>query len=159
MPEFSINTLTAVVEQLPVPVILTTEEGDIVAISHASHSLIGAPGPGDTVSSLLERAVPTPQTVEHRVEADGSPFLLVALDDSLRTPPADVAALARATAHDFNNLLGVIINFTSLAAAQVAPGSNAAQDLQEVLVASRRAATLTQRLLQIAASAPDHETE
>lgn len=155
MPEFTINTLSAVVEHLPVPVVLTTAEGAVVSASRASLPIVGVLEAGERLEALIAGLDPVPLTTEHPVEADGLPHLLVALDDR-PLPPADVAALARATAHDFNNLLGVIINFASLAAAQVPEGSSAAQDLQEVLVASRRAATLTQRLLQIATAPPDH---
>jgi signal transduction histidine kinase len=154
MPEFPISTLAAVVECLPVPVFLTTENGTVVASSRATTAIVGAVDDGVHVDALLAQLSPVPTTTHHRVETDGAAHVLVALDGSPATP-SDVAALARATAHDFNNLLGVIINFASLAASQVPEGSGAAQDLQEVLVASRRAATLTQRLLQIAAAAPD----
>ncbi|MEH3052517.1 MAG: hypothetical protein PGN13_00720 [Patulibacter minatonensis] len=154
MTELPISMLAKVVEQLPVPVVLTTATGSVVAASHASHPFIGNPRDGATLDGLLEHLTPVPTTTHHPLTADGEPHLLVAIDGH-EPPPADVAALARATAHDFNNLLGVIINFASLAASEVPAGSSAAQDLQEVLVASRRAATLTQRLLQIAASAPD----
>ena len=159
MPELSLTTLASVVEQLPVPVLLTTENGDLVAASHASRSLVGAIAPGDNLGELLRAAIGGPHTVEHRVDPDGLPHLLVALDERLAPVPRDVAALAKATAHDFNNLLGVIINFASLAASQAPAGTDIARDLDEVLVAARRAATLTTRLLQIAAAAPDHESK
>ncbi len=154
MPEFTISTLAAVVEHLPLPVVLTTVDGDVVIASHASEPIVGAVERGMPLEQLLANVDPTPSTTSHSVIADGEPHVLVAIDARPEAPP-DVAALARATAHDFNNLLGVIINFASLAASQVPDGSNAAQDLQEVLVASRRAATLTQRLLQIATAAPE----
>lgn len=154
MPEFPISTLAAVVEQLPLPVVLTTTDGEVVSASRGSHAIVGVVEAGARIEHIIAGLHPAPSTVEHPVETDGQRHLLVALDDR-PDPPADVAALARATAHDFNNLLGVIINFASLAASQVPDGSGAAQDLQEVLVASRRAATLTQRLLQIATAAPD----
>jgi signal transduction histidine kinase len=155
MPEFSLSTLAAVVEHLPVPVLLTTQSGTVVASSPASHAFVGAVQPGASFHGLLDHLSPVPSTTEQRIETDGDTHLIIAIDERTEAPPADVAELARATAHDFNNLLGVIINFASLAATQVPEGSTAAQDLQEVLVASRRAATLTRRLLQIAATAPD----
>lgn len=155
MPEFPISTLAAVIEQLPVPVVLATAGGAVVTASAGTHAIVGPLASGEQLGARLAGLHPAPATTQHEVVADGAPHLLICLDGH-PAPPADVAALARATAHDFNNLLGVIINFTSLAASQVAEGSNAAQDLQEVLVASRRAATLTQRLLQIATAAPDH---
>lgn len=157
MPEFTISTLAAVVEHLPLPVVLTTADGQVVATSRASESLFG-PAPRGTLDELLAQLDAVPTTTHHPVEADGEPHVLVAVDDRPDLP-ADVGALARATAHDFNNLLGVIINFASLAASEVPEGSTAAQDLQEVLVASRRAATLTQRLLQIAAAAPERTAD
>ena len=159
MPEFPISTLAAVIEHLPMPVVLTTTDGVVVAASPASHPFVGIARPGATMHGLLEHLSPVPTTTSHRVETDGEPHLIVAIDDAAAPPPADVAALARESAHDFNNLLGVIINFASLAAADVPEGSSAAQDLQEVLVAARRAATLTKRLLQIAATAPDQREQ
>lgn len=155
MPEFPTSTLAAVIEQLPVPVVLATTGGEVVTASAKMHAIVGPIASGERLDARLAELDPAPVTTQHEVATDGEPHLLICLDGH-PAPPADVAALARATAHDFNNLLGVIINFTSLAASQLAEGSNAAQDLQEVLVASRRAATLTQRLLQIATAAPDH---
>jgi signal transduction histidine kinase len=154
MPDLSITSLVAVVEQLPLPLILATADGIVVAANAASYPLIGDVSPG---TPLEHRFDDDPTTTHHHVDADGAPHVLLALSAGTGAPAADAAALARATAHDFNNLLGVIINFTSLAAAQLPAGSGAVQDLHEVLVASRRAATLTNRLLQIAATAPERE--
>jgi signal transduction histidine kinase len=158
MPEFPISTLAAVVEHMPVPVVLTTQEGAVVASSRSSHAIVGDFDVGVRLDELLSHLHPIPSTVHHDMSVDGQSHVLVTIDDR-PSPPSDVAELARATAHDFNNLLGVIINFASLAAAQIPEGNGALQDLQEVLVASRRAATLTQRLLQIATAAPEPSRE
>ncbi|MEZ4442247.1 MAG: ATP-binding protein [Polyangiaceae bacterium] len=58
-----------------------------------------------------------------------------------------IGRLAGGVAHDFNNLLTVITNFTSLARTSLQDGSEAAEDLDAVLEASAKAASLTGQLL------------
>ncbi len=55
--------------------------------------------------------------------------------------------LAGGIAHDFNNLLAVIMNFASFVQTEVPAGSAAADDVEQILEASGRAAELTRRLL------------
>jgi two-component system, cell cycle sensor histidine kinase and response regulator CckA len=58
-----------------------------------------------------------------------------------------VGRLAGGVAHDFNNLITVIQNFGEFVAETLEDGSSAMADMQDVLEASRRAASLTQQLL------------
>ena len=58
-----------------------------------------------------------------------------------------VGALAGGVAHEFNNLLQAIQAFTRFALKGLAPDEQRYEDLQEVLKASERAASLTRQLL------------
>jgi signal transduction histidine kinase len=58
--------------------------------------------------------------------------------------------LAETVVHDFNGVLGAIANFAELAAADVAPGTLAAADLEQVREGARRGIDLTRRLLVLA---------
>ncbi|HWT91760.1 MAG TPA: PAS domain S-box protein [Solirubrobacteraceae bacterium] len=58
-----------------------------------------------------------------------------------------VGQLAGGIAHDFNNLLAVISNFAGFVAAEVPAGSPAAEDVEQIQQAARRATELTRRLL------------
>jgi PAS domain S-box-containing protein len=58
-----------------------------------------------------------------------------------------LGTLAGGVAHDFNNILSAIMGFTELAGDDVAPGTVAHRNLQEVLKASRRAKALVQQIL------------
>ncbi len=58
-----------------------------------------------------------------------------------------IGVFAGGVAHDFNNLLGIIAGFAETARESSPPGSEAAEDLSQVLDASRRAAELTKKLL------------
>jgi two-component system cell cycle sensor histidine kinase/response regulator CckA len=58
-----------------------------------------------------------------------------------------VGQLAGGIAHDFNNLLAVIANYAGFLQRAVEPGSRAAEDVEQILVACRGANELTRRLL------------
>jgi PAS domain S-box-containing protein len=58
-----------------------------------------------------------------------------------------VGRLAGGVAHDFNNLLTIISGYGELLAAQIDAGSPARRDLDEIIHAGRRAASLTRQLL------------
>ena len=60
-----------------------------------------------------------------------------------------VGALAGGVAHEFNNLLQAIRAFTKFALKGLSPEETRYRDLQEVLKASERAATLTRQLLGV----------
>ena len=60
-----------------------------------------------------------------------------------------VGALAGGVAHEFNNLLQAIRAFTKFAMKGLSPEETRYRDLQEVLKASERAATLTRQLLGV----------
>ena len=65
-----------------------------------------------------------------------------------------VGRLAGGIAHDFNNLLAVIINYSALAAEELAPQSEVRQDVEEIQNAAERAAALTQQLLTFSRREP-----
>ena len=58
-----------------------------------------------------------------------------------------VGRLAGSMAHDFNNLLTAITGFASMALQGLPPNSEAQDDIEQILGASRRAANLTRKLL------------
>ncbi|SMD02021.1 PAS domain-containing protein [Desulfocicer vacuolatum DSM 3385] len=58
-----------------------------------------------------------------------------------------MGTLAGGIAHDFNNILSAIIGFSELAITDVPRGSDVAENLDEVLKASRRAADLVKQIL------------
>ncbi|HEX9670972.1 MAG TPA: response regulator [Thermoanaerobaculia bacterium] len=58
-----------------------------------------------------------------------------------------IGRLAGGIAHDFNNLLTVILGYGSVVAGRVAPDLEASRNLEEMLLAAERAATLTRQLL------------
>lgn len=60
-----------------------------------------------------------------------------------------IGRLAGGVAHDFNNLLTVITGYSQLAVNRLPPGSPVASDLNEVLQAADRAASLTRQLLTL----------
>lgn len=146
--------LLHVVQHLPAPVVITDPAGFVIGTSPQASLLLGSRS-GRDVHLDQHLATSSPEvrvTQRSSIESEDGQHHLVGLADhrmSPMAPPKDVAALAGAVAHDFNNLLGVIINFASLAAAGVPPGSAAADDLREVLAASQRAATIANRLKEL----------
>jgi PAS domain S-box-containing protein len=58
-----------------------------------------------------------------------------------------IGTLAGGIAHDFNNILSAMIGYTELSLDGVQPGSRARQNLDQVLVAGRRAKALIQQIL------------
>jgi signal transduction histidine kinase/ActR/RegA family two-component response regulator len=55
--------------------------------------------------------------------------------------------LAGGVAHDFNNLLTVIMTYAAILEEEAAPGSDTARSVEEIRLASERAAALTRQLL------------
>jgi two-component system, cell cycle sensor histidine kinase and response regulator CckA len=72
-----------------------------------------------------------------------------ALEDQLRQSQKleAVGQLAGGVAHDFNNLLTVIANYGQFLKQELEPGTRGRADLEELLGATRRAASLTRQLL------------
>jgi nitrogen-specific signal transduction histidine kinase/CheY-like chemotaxis protein len=58
-----------------------------------------------------------------------------------------IGVLAGGIAHDFNNILAAIQGYTEMARDDAQPGSSVANDLDKVLIASRRAKDLVQQIL------------
>jgi PAS domain S-box-containing protein len=61
-----------------------------------------------------------------------------------------IGNLAGGIAHDFNNILSSILGFTELALEDIQPGSAAADSLQEVYAAAKRARDLVRQILAFA---------
>lgn len=61
-----------------------------------------------------------------------------------------IGTLAGGIAHDFNNILSAIIGFTELAIDEAKPNTLLASNLEEVLIACRRAQDLVQQILAFA---------
>ena len=58
-----------------------------------------------------------------------------------------VGQLAGGVAHDFNNLIAVIANYAAFVRKDLEPGTRAADDVEQIIAAGRRASELTRRLL------------
>ncbi|MBI5558680.1 MAG: PocR ligand-binding domain-containing protein [Deltaproteobacteria bacterium] len=58
-----------------------------------------------------------------------------------------IGILAGGIAHDFNNILGPIIGFADIAREDAPPGSQLAQDLEQILTAAHRAKDLVRQIL------------
>jgi len=58
-----------------------------------------------------------------------------------------VGRLAGGLAHDFNNVLTAVFGYTDLLSEELAPGSHAREDVEEIRRAAERAAALTRQLL------------
>ncbi len=58
-----------------------------------------------------------------------------------------IGTLAEGVAHDFNNILSAIIGYTQMALLGAVPGSQTAQDLEQVVAAGQRAAELVRQIL------------
>ncbi|MCF8034563.1 MAG: PAS domain S-box protein [Desulfarculaceae bacterium] len=58
-----------------------------------------------------------------------------------------VGTLAGGIAHDFNNILAAIMGYTELSLAEAPAGSHLAENLDEVLIASKRARDLVRQIL------------
>lgn len=155
MTTLPLQSLIQVVEHLPTPVVVVNFDGFVVASSPAARDLLlisSTDGSGVHLSDHLDSMPLAPRAMSPTpIESDEGHHELIGLTDRLARVkvPGDVATLAGEVAHDFNNLLGVIINFASLAASDLQPGSEAERDLREVIIASKRGAVITQRLLDV----------
>jgi len=65
-----------------------------------------------------------------------------------------LGTLAGGVAHDFNNVLAAVVGYGELARAQVAEGSAAARQLDQVLQAGQRGRSLVDRILAFSRGAP-----
>jgi len=106
------------------------------------------------------------QMAVHPTHFDGQPAWLCMLRDlsDLSSVSEDnqhsrtleaLGKLAGGIAHDFNNLLSVILSYTGLLGAQLAPDSPMLTDIQEVRIAAERAAVLTKQLLALSRRQPN----
>ncbi len=118
---------------------------------------------------------PDGTTVETRtsarmIELDDEPHLLTVVQDvsterQLEAKLAQaqrlesVGRLAGGVAHDFNNLLTAVIGYAQQIRHSLAPEDPRHHDLEEILAAARRGATLTRQLLGFARRQPSQPRE
>jgi len=105
------------------------------------------------------RLVPMSLVLLAHRSAEGRPlfFSMIARDVSRERQLEDnmrqaqkmeaVGRLAGGIAHDFNNILSAILSFAHVAAAEVGETGNGYAEMQEIIIAGKRAAELTQQLL------------
>jgi two-component system, cell cycle sensor histidine kinase and response regulator CckA len=105
------------------------------------------------------RLVPMSLVLLAHRNADGRPlfFSMIARDVSRERQLEEnmrqaqkmeaVGRLAGGIAHDFNNILSAILSFAHVAAAEVGEDRAGYAELQEIIIAGKRAAELTQQLL------------
>jgi signal transduction histidine kinase/ActR/RegA family two-component response regulator len=65
-----------------------------------------------------------------------------------------VGVLAGGIAHDFNNTLGAIIGYSELVLGKTPPGTRAHHNLEQVVIAGRRAADLVRQILAFSRQCP-----
>src|SRR5574342_228527 len=65
-----------------------------------------------------------------------------------------LGALAGGVAHDFNNILTAVVGYADLVRQDLAPGDPHAEDMDEIIKASNRAAALTRQLLAFSRRQP-----
>ncbi len=94
---------------------------------------------GETIATAAIR------DISERAESEREKALQTQLDRARRLE--SVGQLAGGIAHDFNNILGVIMNYAEFVAGEVAAGSQAHEDVEEIRRAAERAAALTRQLL------------
>ena len=70
-----------------------------------------------------------------------------------------LGVLAGGVAHDFNNLLAVVLGNTELALLELPPEASARRFVEDIRVASRRAADLTRQLLAYTGKTPFQRTD
>ncbi len=110
------------------------------------------------VLSMQHRGSPRSWTLDDQDLALAiADFLILSLEVAKRRQVEDqlrqsqkmeaIGLLAGGVAHDFNNLLNVITGYTDLARGNLPPEHPAAEDLGNVLAATRRASDLARKLL------------
>ena len=92
-------------------------------------------------------------------DAEGHPFAFATVQHDMREVKSleahvrqtqrleALGRLAGGIAHDFNNILSVILSYSTILLGDLAPGTTAAEDVQEIHTAGERAARLTRQLL------------
>ena len=68
-----------------------------------------------------------------------------------------LGTLASGIAHDFNNILAAILGYTELAKMELAEGSNARNDLDQVIIACNRATELVKQILTFSRKSEHHK--
>ncbi len=124
-------------------------------------------------AGAIQRADGTPvetRTSVRMIEIDDEPHLLTVVQDvsterRLEAKLAQaqrlesVGRLAGGVAHDFNNLLTAVIGYAQAVRHSLAPEDPRHHDVEEILVAARRGATLTRQLLGFARRQPSQPRE
>jgi hypothetical protein len=109
--------------------------------SHLEYSLVPVQDSGGVTGAI---GIVRDRTAQRRAEEERR-----RLEEKLRQAQKmeGVGRLAGGVAHDFNNLLTVIIGYASVMLNESAKNSSDSQNLNQILTAANKAATLTQQLL------------
>jgi PAS domain S-box-containing protein len=113
----------------PVTVELTLGEAQMSVVSVPEYNALGEL----TSFVVVARDITEQRTLEQRVRQSEK--------------MESLGRLAGGIAHDFNNILAAILGYTELLVDDIAPGSEAADNLEQVLHASRRARDLVRQIL------------
>jgi two-component system cell cycle sensor histidine kinase/response regulator CckA len=116
-------------------------------------------GPGQLRHQITGELIDTQVSSFIVRDPEGEPFAFATVQHDMRemkTLEAHVrqmqrlealGRLAGGIAHDFNNILSVILSYSTILLRELAPGTTAAEDVQEIHTAGERAARLTRQLL------------
>ena len=148
MPRFSGPAALELLHRsgLDVPLIMVSgtvgEEAAVTALKAGAADFL--------VKDRLARLVPAiERELRDRVERRSRAQAQQELEEQLRHAQKmeAIGQLAGGVAHDFNNILTAVLGYAELLADQIGPDKPIGKDLEEIVSAAQRAATLTRQLL------------